>query len=81
MMRPVTNRDEYLQLRDSAKQKAIVKDVRNGNEKMKHRLLQMNYSLSPALPDREGAGIPLKGCTSVSNSVGMAVDHIAKEQR
>lgn len=80
MMRPVTNRDEYLQLRDSAKQKAIVKDVRNGNDKMKHRLLQMNYSLSPALPDREGAGIPLKGCTSVSNSVGMDVDHIAQEQ-
>lgn len=74
MMRPVTNRDEYLQLRDSAKQKNIVDAVRNGDEKSKHRLLQMNYS---CMPNEDGS---LKGSTRVTTTVGMDVDHIAKEQ-
>ena len=74
MMRPVTNRDEYLQLRDSAKQKNIVDAVRNGDDKMKHRLLQMNYS---CMPNEDGS---LKGSTRVTTTVGMDVDHIAKEQ-
>ena len=74
MMRPVTNRDEYLQLRDSAKQKNIVDAVRNGDEKSKHRLLQMNYS---CMPNEDGS---LKGSTRVTTTVGMDVDHIAKNQ-
>lgn len=74
MMRPVTNRDEYLQLRDSAKQKNIVDAVRNGDDKMKHRLLQMNYS---CMPNEDGS---LKGSTQMTTTVGMDVDHIAKEQ-
>ena len=74
MMRPVTNRDEYLQLRDSAKQKNIVDAVRNGDEKSKHRLLQMNYS---CMPNEDGS---LKGSTRMTTTVGMDVDHIAKEQ-
>ena len=74
MMRPVTCRDEYLQLRDSEKQKAIVASIRNGNDKLKHRLLQMNYSCIPC------EDMKLKGCTTPSNTVGMDVDHIAKEQ-
>ena len=74
MMRPVTNRDEYLQLRDSAKQKNIIDAVRNGDDKMKHRLLQMNYS---CMPNEDGS---LKGSTRVTTTVGMDVDHIAKDQ-
>ena len=74
MMRPVTNRDEYLQLRDSAKQKNIVDAVRNGDEKSKHRLLQMNYS---CMPNEDGS---LKGSIRVTTTVGMDVDHIAKDQ-
>ena len=74
MMRPVTNRDEYLQLRDSAKQKNIIDAVRNGDEKSKHRLLQMNYS---CMPNEDGS---LKGSIRVTTTVGMDVDHIAKNQ-
>ena len=74
MMRPVTNRDEYLQLRDSAKQKNIVDAVRNGDDKIKHRLLQMNYS---CMPNEDGS---LKGSTRMTTTVGMDVDHIDKEQ-
>ena len=68
MMRPVTNRDEYLQLRDSAKQKNIIDAVRNGDEKSKHRLLQMNYS---CMPNEDGS---LKGSIRVTTTVGMDVD-------
>ena len=74
MMRPVTNRDEYLQFRDSAKQKNIVDAVRNGDEKSKHRLLQMTYT---CMPNEDGS---LKGSTQMTTTVGMDVDHIAKEQ-
>ncbi len=74
IMRPVTSRDEYLQLRGSKKQETIVADIRKGNEKMKHHLLQMNYSCIP------GEDMKLKGCATPSNTVGMDVDHIAKEQ-
>ncbi len=74
MMRPVTSRDEYLQLRGSKRQVAIVSDIRNGNDKMKHRLLQCNYS---CMPNEDGS---LKGSTRMTTTVGMDVDHIAKEQ-
>ena len=74
MMQVVKDRDEYLQLRDSSAQKAMVRQVRNGDDKMKHRLLQMNYS---CMPNEDGS---LKGSTRVTTTVGMDVDHIAKDQ-
>ena len=70
MMRPVLTRDEYLALRGSEKQKAILKAVREGDEKQKHRLVQMNYS---CLPNEDGS---LKGSTRMSTTVGMDIDHI-----
>ena len=74
MMRPVLTREEYLQLRDSSAQKAMVRQVRNGNGNAKMRLFQCNYS---CLPNEDGT---LKGSTQMTTSVGMDVDHIAKEQ-
>ena len=74
VMDAVTTREEYLALRDSGKQRAIVKAVRGGEEKLKMRLVQMNYS---CLPNADGT---LKGSTRMSTTVGMDVDHIAQEQ-
>ena len=84
MMQVVKDREEYLQLRDSSAQKAMVRQVRNGNGNAKMRLLQMNYSCIPSTNDNDalrydddnsiaGCG-RLKGCTTPSNSVGMDVD-------
>ena len=74
MMRPVLNKEEYLKLRDSRKQKATLKAVREGDGKQKQRLEQMNYS---CLPNEDGS---LKGSTRMSSTIGMDVDHIAKEE-
>ena len=74
MMRPVLSREEYLALRGSNKQQAILKAVREGDEKQKHRLIQMNYS---CLPNEDGS---LKGSTRMSTSVGMDIDHIKPEE-
>ena len=74
MMRPVLTREEYMKLRDSRKQKAIVKAVREGDKKQKQRLEQMNYS---CLPNEDGT---LKGSTRMSSTIGMDVDHIAREE-
>lgn len=68
MMRPVTSRDEYLLLRNSERQKMIVASVRKGDDKMKNRLLQMNYS---CMPNEDGT---LKGSTRMTTTVGMDVD-------
>ena len=68
MMRPVLSREEYLALRGTEKQKAILKTVREGDERQKHRLIQMNYS---CLPNEDGS---LKGSTVMSTSVGMDID-------
>jgi len=73
-MRPVLTREEYLQLRGSARQKATLKAVREGDEQQKRSLLQMNYS---CLPGEDGA---LRGATRLSTTVGMDVDHIAPEE-
>ncbi len=73
VMRPVLSRDEYLRLRGSEKQKAILKAVREGDTKLKHRLVQMNYS---CVPGEDGA---LKGCKTASRSVGMDIDFVAPE--
>lgn len=74
MMRPVLTREEYLALRGSSKQQAILKAVREGDEKQKMRLIQMNYS---CLPNEDGT---LKGSTRMSTTVGMDIDHIAPEE-
>ena len=73
MMRPVLSREEYLALRDTEKQKAIVKTVREGDDKQKHRLIQMNYS---CLPNEDGS---LKGSKTMSTTVGMDIDHVGPE--
>jgi len=74
MMRPVLSREEYLALRGSSKQQAILKAVREGDERQKHRLIQMNYS---CLPNEDGT---LKGSTKMSTTVGMDIDHIKPEE-
>lgn len=74
MMRPILSKEEFVQLRDSSIQKAIMQQVRNGNNNAKMRLLQMNYS---CIPD---ANMRLKGCTKPSDTVGMDIDHIAKDE-
>ena len=45
MMRPVKDREEYLALRGSARQKAILKAVREGDKLQKNKLVQMNYQM------------------------------------
>ena len=74
VMRPILTREEYLALRGTNKQKAILKAVREGDERQKHRLLQMNYS---CLPNEDGS---LKGSTRMSTSVGMDIDHVTAEE-
>ena len=74
MMRPIHNREEYLKLRDSEEQQSVVRAVRSGNAQLKSRLIQMNYS---CLPNEDGS---LKGSTTMSNSVGMDIDHIPSEE-
>ena len=73
-MRPVLGREEYLRLRNGGDQKSILAAVRSGNETLKHRLVQMNYS---CLPNDDGT---LKGSTRMSNTVGMDIDHIPPEE-
>ena len=85
MMHPVLTREDYLKLRGSEKQKAILKAVRErprvgdqgsgmGNDQQKQRLIQMNYS---CLPNEDGS---LKGSTKMSTTVGMDIDHITAEE-
>jgi len=71
--RPVTNREEYLALRNGGEQRAIVAAVRAGDERQKSRLVQMNYS---CLPNNDGT---LKGTKRIGNTVGMDIDHIKPE--
>ena len=74
MMRPVLSREEYLQLRGSNEQQQLMTAIRSGNEGLKHRLLQMNYS---CLPNEDGT---LKGSTRMSTTVGMDIDHLQPEE-
>ena len=74
MMRPVLSREEYLQLRNSGEQQQLVQRIRNGEEGLKHRLLQMNYS---CLPNDDGS---LKGSTRMSTTVGMDIDHLQPDE-
>ena len=71
MMRPVLSREEYLALRGSERQKAIVKLVRDGDKLQKNKLVQMNYS---CLPNEDGS---LKGSKQPSSTVGMDIDFVA----
>ncbi len=74
MMRQVTNKEEYLSLRNSTKQQDLVGRIRKGDDQLKSQLVQMNYS---CLPNPDGS---LKGTTTMSDTVGMDIDHIPTEQ-
>ena len=74
MMRPVHTREEYLALRNSSEQRQTVAAIRSGNEALKHRLVQMNYS---CLPNDDGT---LKGSQRMSTTVGMDIDHLSVEE-
>ena len=74
MMHPILTEKEYREKRDGGSQKANVFSIRKGNEGLKHKLVQMNYS---CLPNEDGT---LKGSKRMSNAVGMDVDHIKPEQ-
>ena len=74
MMRPVHTREEYLSLRNGGEQRSLVTAIRNGNEGLKSKLLQMNYS---CLPNEDGT---LKGSKTMSTTVGMDIDHLSKDE-
>ena len=67
-MRPILTAAEYRNLRNSKRQQNLVEAVRKGDNSMKHRLLQMNYSCIPS------ADMQLRGCKQPSTTVGMDVD-------
>ena len=73
-MRPIHTREEYMQLRDSAEQKAKLAAVRSGNEALKRELVQFNYS---CLPNDDGT---LKGSKRMSTTVAMDIDHVPPEE-
>ena len=73
IMTPITCRKDYIGERSTSHQKKTVKVVRAEDESKKTTLLQMCYS---CLPNEDGT---LKGSKTMSNSVGMDVDHIAPE--
>ena len=69
-MRPIQSREEYMKLRHSTRQQKIMKAVHEGDEELKRKLVQMNYS---CLPNDDSS---LKGSTRMSTTIGMDVDHI-----
>ncbi len=73
-MRPILTREEYLTLRNGGEQASLVSRIRNGEEKLKNQLVEMNYS---CLPNEDGS---LKGSKTMSNTVGMDIDHISDEE-
>ncbi len=74
MMRPVLSREEYLQWRSSGEQQQLIQRIRGGEEAMKSKLVQMNYS---CLPNADGT---LKGSTRMSTTVGMDIDHLSADE-
>ena len=74
MMMPVLTKEEYMAIRNGGEQRERVKRIRSGEESLKHKLVQMNYS---CLPNEDGT---LKGSTRMSNTVGMDFDHIPAEE-
>ena len=73
-MRPVLTREEYLSLRNGGEQRRLVERIRAGEESLKSKLVQMNYS---CLPNEDGS---LKGSKTMSTTVGMDIDHLSKEE-
>ena len=73
-MRPIHTREEYMQLRDSERQRLILQAVRGGNEEQKSQLVQFNYS---CLPNDDGT---LKGSKRMSTTVAMDIDHVPPEE-
>ena len=51
-MRPIQSREEYMKLRHSTRQQKIMKAVHEGDEELKRKLVQMNYS---CLPNDDGS--------------------------
>ena len=72
--RPIHTREEYMQLRNSAEQKAKLAAVRGGNEALKRELVQFNYS---CLPNDDGT---LKGSKRMSTTVAMDIDHVPAQE-
>ena len=70
-MRPILTREEYLSLRNGGEQRRLVERIRAGEEGLKHKLVQMNYS---CLPNEDGS---LKGSKTMSTTVGMDIDFVA----
>ena len=70
-MRPVLTREEYLSLRNDGEQRRLVDRIRAGEEGLKSKLVQMNYS---CLPNEDGS---LKGSKTMSTTVGMDIDFVA----
>ena len=68
MMRPVTNREEYVGLRNKPANVEHTKLARMGNPEAKRKMLQFCYSCLPA------EGGKLKGAKTAANSVGMDID-------
>jgi len=74
MMMPILTKEEYMAIRNGGEQKDRVKRIRQGEESLKHKLVQMNYS---CLPNEDGS---LKGSNRMSTTVGMDIDHIPADQ-
>jgi hypothetical protein len=72
-MRPICNREEYLQRRNTEEQRQTLKTVRECDPRQKNKLVEMNYS---CIPGEDGA---LKGCKTASKSVGMDIDFKAPD--
>ena len=60
MMRPIHNKEEYMALRNGGEQEQLVARIRAGEEGLKSKLVQMNYS---CLPNADGS---LKGSKTAS---------------
>ena len=73
-MRPILTREEYLSLRNSGEQASLVNRIRQGEEKLKNQLVEMNYS---CMPNEDGS---LKGSKTMSNTVGMDIDFVAPKE-
>ena len=73
MMRPVLTREEYLNRRNTGRQRQTLKTVREKDATQKSQLVQMNYS---CLPNPDGT---LKGSKTASQSVGMDIDFKAPQ--
>ena len=73
-LRPVVTRADYLALRNGGHQLDYVARIRQGEERLKPELEQMNYS---CLPNPDGS---LKGSKTASKSVGMDIDFKAPQE-